>query len=291
LEVRVFDLHGQYIESIGRSGRGPGEFRGPYAVAFDNTGMLWVADESAIRYTVFGTDGQVHRTLARPDRYFLSPGTLVFGPDGSMYEAGFLGRGERGVLRFQVDSVVSAVDTIRFPPFEAPVFPRIGSTEGGGVRIPFAPWQSTAVGVDGAVWVGIGLTYEVMRIGIGGDTLLAFDRTLQPSSVTPHDRAAVEPELSELRQAGYEVDDSRIPGHYPFFEALAVATSGHVWVLRTGPDGQRQYDIFDERGRYGGTLPAPFVSFPAPHITGEYVVGVMQDSLDVQSVGVFRIAK
>lgn len=43
-EVRVFTTTGRYLQTVGRDGRGPGEFRRPVAIAMTPTGQLLVSD-------------------------------------------------------------------------------------------------------------------------------------------------------------------------------------------------------------------------------------------------------
>ena len=42
--IRVFDIDGAFLRSIGRDGEGPGEFRMPCCIAFSPTGLWWVRD-------------------------------------------------------------------------------------------------------------------------------------------------------------------------------------------------------------------------------------------------------
>ncbi len=45
-DVRVYDPSGQYVQTIGGAGEGPGEFRAPHVLAFDSDGVLYVEDRS-----------------------------------------------------------------------------------------------------------------------------------------------------------------------------------------------------------------------------------------------------
>jgi hypothetical protein len=59
-EVRAFSREGAYLASIGRPGKGPGEFTGARALALDEDGALYVLDERLARISVLSPD----RTLA-----------------------------------------------------------------------------------------------------------------------------------------------------------------------------------------------------------------------------------
>jgi hypothetical protein len=51
--VRVFDSRGRYVASVGRRGRGPGEFVNPVSLAVDAAGTLYVLDIGASRVSRF----------------------------------------------------------------------------------------------------------------------------------------------------------------------------------------------------------------------------------------------
>ncbi|MGD2153916.1 MAG: 6-bladed beta-propeller [Gemmatimonadales bacterium] len=109
-QVRAFSREGAFLTSIGRPGKGPGEFTGARAMALDGEGALYVLDERLARISVLSPD----RTLSYQrsvlidyhatdlcflgDRLFLvgrhedgmiqelSPDGALLGSFGSLYE-------------------------------------------------------------------------------------------------------------------------------------------------------------------------------------------------------------
>lgn len=59
-QVRAFSREGAYLASMGRPGKGPGEFTGARALALDEDGALYVLDERLARISVLSPD----RTLS-----------------------------------------------------------------------------------------------------------------------------------------------------------------------------------------------------------------------------------
>jgi hypothetical protein len=51
--ISIFSKDGKFIRSFGRLGSGPGEFRTPHAMVFDQRGRLIVADRGNVRLQVF----------------------------------------------------------------------------------------------------------------------------------------------------------------------------------------------------------------------------------------------
>ncbi len=55
--ISVFDKHGKFLRTIGKTGTGPGEFRTPHALAFDSQGRLIVADRHNHRIQMLTKQG------------------------------------------------------------------------------------------------------------------------------------------------------------------------------------------------------------------------------------------
>ena len=56
--ISVFDSHGKFLRTIGKTGTGPGEFRTPHALAFDSQGRLVVADRHNHRIQILSKEGK-----------------------------------------------------------------------------------------------------------------------------------------------------------------------------------------------------------------------------------------
>ena len=65
--IIVFTLDGQFIRTIGSQGSGPGQFSGPYAVAFahDEDGDMYVLDRNNPRIQVFNVNGVYQREFGK----------------------------------------------------------------------------------------------------------------------------------------------------------------------------------------------------------------------------------
>lgn len=60
--VRVYDAEGQYQQTIGRPGQGPGELRNVSAMYIDREQTLWILDNFNFRITRFSLEGDVLTT-------------------------------------------------------------------------------------------------------------------------------------------------------------------------------------------------------------------------------------
>ncbi len=56
-KVKVFDIRGKYLFSIGKTGRNNGEFNFPLGLGLDETGKIYVADSGNHRVQIFSPEG------------------------------------------------------------------------------------------------------------------------------------------------------------------------------------------------------------------------------------------
>ena len=62
-EIRIFDVAGRHVRSMGRHGEGPGEFRSAWKLWVLPGDTLWAGDYRPWRYNVFTSDGEWVRAV------------------------------------------------------------------------------------------------------------------------------------------------------------------------------------------------------------------------------------
>ena len=93
--VVVFGRRGEYVGTLGRHGRGPGEMQSPWLVAVDARDSIFVWDNALARVSVFGPDLRFRRSFGVPPQWLING--LRFLPDGRLVVAAY-GRNEPGGL-------------------------------------------------------------------------------------------------------------------------------------------------------------------------------------------------
>ena len=76
-----FSPDGEFVDSWGGKGSGPGEFDGPHALAFDSKGRLFVADRSNNRVQIFDKDMQ----FVAEWKQFGRPSGIAIDQDATLY--------------------------------------------------------------------------------------------------------------------------------------------------------------------------------------------------------------
>ncbi len=315
-EVRVFDSAGQYVETLGRRGRGPGEFSRAEAIALLPDGRLVVRDpgNAALevfvpgtteterwRYNVGGlhslaplhTDASgrtyLHTTdLSRTD---FTMHIVVFGPDGT-----------------QIDTLPAPTST--YEPLEVTAEQGPSSV---GYYVPFSPELHWTVHPSGHFLSGVSTEY---RIDLGRDDgVLRIERAADPVPVHEEERARQREDMVQRMRAfapGWTWNGPPIPDHKPFFGDIVAGRDGRIWVevptearAVENPDHDPEdpasapvlwrapvrYDVFEADGTYLGavTPPAGFSTSTRPVFDGDYVWAVTHDELGVSRVVRFRI--
>ena len=82
--IAKFDSEGNFLESWGRIGAAPGDFRTPHGLAFDSRGRLFVADRGNARIQIFDQEGHfidAWYQFGRLSGIYIDDNDLLYGAD------------------------------------------------------------------------------------------------------------------------------------------------------------------------------------------------------------------
>lgn len=310
--IKVFDPNGAFLRTIGREGRGPGEFESGYVAVVGDT--LVVQDASNGRATSFNwRTGTMLSERRTSNRYFFPIGidangraavrTMTVNPDSAKPNA-------QRYVRFPVNAKnADTVDVVAGGQASEskPWLVREGTRVIMGVVVPFQPRAFHAVDRSGAFLTGFSGEYMLRRTTNGTDTTALFGRTWTPTSVNADEKAAiVEQRIAEVHAGNRDLalstirasfDPSLIPDSRPAFEGIWVDADGRSWVRRTDRDTTAaQFDLFDQRGRWLDVLSIPASDWPEspwiPVALGRHEVAVPLEGDDGRPlVRVYRLER
>jgi hypothetical protein len=307
--VRVFGSNGDYLQTIGGPGEGPGEFRRPNGLVITPDGRLWVSDTQSKRLTAFELDGTLLDTYPRGfitgvsyywDAVSVGEGmiyesTTIWAPGNGAIERVYLGLrpGEAGI---------QPTDTILRPPELEKVLWNVGRTgtaggpvEAGVVPVPFTPVVRDHLDPRGGFWAGTTDAMRFVRHSFDGDTIqIIEDSGLQPRPVTSLDRDRALEVLRDRFGEALLADEGQMPGIMPFWNDFFIDVEGRLWVERFRPPSRevlesRIWTVFSPEGVYMGAFNLPLESTPTPVIRNGRLVGIVRDSLNVEYVVVFAL--
>ncbi len=305
-EVRFYDPAGQLIASAGGEGEGPGEFQ--LLSRIDAVGdSIFAYDRGLGRMSVVSGGGEFTRSFglpflddhppARPlgvfdDRSILADSPYDFGPESTI-----------GFQRLRELMV-------RIDPDDGTIVDRVGDFPGnefylaevngqlGSQAVPFARQSVTAV-FGNAFFFGSADAFVVDRHASDGRLLASF-RIVRPAR--PAGEAELDRFIANLAEnAPNEEVASRLEAHYrqmplpdsmPAYSRLLVDAVGNLWVQEYSGVmfSASTWSVFDDDGRWLGTVDMP-EGFTAYQIGDDFVLGRLEDELDIEFVVVFGLEK
>ncbi|MEQ9568956.1 MAG: hypothetical protein RLN75_02095 [Longimicrobiales bacterium] len=297
-ELRLYAPGGDFLESIGREGQGPGEFTFPTATWVTGGDSLVVREFQ--RVSVLGSDGAFARSSPAspwPPQDRFQDGTFLFTvvpPGLDTFEPGY-SRPDQALVRAQADG--SEADTLRI--VEGTERYRFQSSA-GGVSSHFAPFGTTRTAVVGGgdVYTTAGRTFEVVVLDGTGTVRSILRRTVQAETVTDRHVQALESAILESAPDRTHPDRRRMflewsyPDEMPVIDRLAVDAEGHLWVraYSATPRTEREWSVMSAEGHWLGQVVTP-AAFEVMEIGPDYIAGVHVDGLGVEHVQVFRLER
>ncbi|MGH7468013.1 MAG: 6-bladed beta-propeller [Longimicrobiales bacterium] len=300
-ELLFFGRDGRFLNRLNKKGNGPGEFRRAYLVPYTSNDSLLIRDTGHTRYTLFSTDGQMHRSFM-PDR----PGVMV-GTVGGVSESGIVitalldavplveGQQTRPMVVRWISMESGRADTVARFNMHSYFVPDVAGTP---IEIPvlFTTSPSATVGVQGFFVIG-GDTPDIRAFDNTGRLIRIFRVAGAPRPVTPEDvDGAIDfqvprwaPYQSGVRRAYEQMD---IPNHWPTFQSVRVDRLGWIWaeLFRTTKDATPRWMVFDSSGVARGVVDLP-PGFEVQDIGPDQVLGRWLDDLRVEHVRRYRLER
>jgi hypothetical protein len=297
-QIRVFAQDGRHLRDIGRPGAGPGEFRDLYSLAWLDESLAAMDPRNA-RIAVLAPTGEwiegiQHFPITGP------PSLIRLHPlgDDGFYAPAIDMRSQS--IPFVRMTRSGPMDTIAAP--VAPADVRSAGVvcrrpDGGitGISVPEAPSMVYGFPIGGGAvaksWTEI---YQIVVESYAGDTLRVVRRLVDPLPYTDQLWDEAIGPYNSLREnfpgAQCQPASMQRPRSRAALRHLLFDDRERMWVEAAAQNGFR-WEIFDRDGRLVGTaaLPPRAVGIP-PYVRTDHLYQVETDEMDVQYVGVYRIA-
>lgn len=302
--IRVFSSEGDYLQSAGREGRGPGELQWFQIVSPYRGDSLWVHDYAQEIVTVFSPALTYARGFRNPvpeGNYWvtgsLADGRFLLTSPGS----GRPGRGP-GIVADTSGILLSAPDGSSVDTIGAYVsgMTRYG-VDGRSYPVHFSPNGRAMVAGDRII-VTEGKEFEYSELELDGTVRRIVRKEHEPAPVTNElieeykahalDAVSADPGASpelvrrSLDEAEYA---SRLPALHP---DPKVDPLGHLWIRRYHFPrvDAREWEVFDSDGVWLGTVETP-PGLEVHEIGVDHIIGVAKGEYDVPYVQVHRLSR
>jgi hypothetical protein len=279
--VYRFRADGFFLDSIGRAGGGPGEFRHPLTIAAGPNGEIAVGDGAASSLTIwFGAGGNTSRTAV--------PGHLAstWWTRGGLFLKAFplgaAGPPEEGKVLFYraTPGAATAVTPVASVRYRRDLQRHMAT----GLTCEYCPATVTPEGAP-LVSDADPTAYRIVQVGPDGQPLRIWQRERLPP--VPFTRTELEQIRAGMARVGQPFDPSRFR-YRPRIAGIAMDDLGNLWVLRNVPDGKPPaLDVFDPNGRFLTSLEVPPASRELK-VRGNTVLLVGEGESGEPAVHVFR---
>ena len=303
-EIRRFDAAGREGERVAGPGQGPGELGRVNGFSIDRLGSVWVVDWGNMRTHEFPVDGAV-RTHPYPVDLFAGlwegavaeDGRFWFRESGSDRQPGPSQGGiAQGTEFVYLTSTVPESETVDSIFLGTSPFVTFSLSRGRySQRLPFTPQRLVSVDPSGSVWTALSNEYRLVRIDLGGDTLLVIEVEAAAAPLSRRERSAEIEALEKLigPDEDFTVDwDVVMPTSKAVVQQITIDEQGNAWVQRSNGDGTA-FDVFTRDGDFLARFEGPFTPwrYANPVVRGDRMVTVLSDSLDVHTVLVLGIPR
>lgn len=232
--IKIFDRSGNFLNTIGGRGQGPGEMSDPGKVCVSNNNELVVLDFQNRCLLFFSHEGKYLKTLK-------SRGMLLLG-------LRLDSKGNFIVSTLKLSQSFPEYELMKFDPHLNPLF-KIGSMpyqQNYSALNPFAPGYTYAVDQNDNIVYGYSNKYEIQIFSPQGEILKKITKEYDAVRVTD-----AEKEEENSNAPSYVSFD--FPDTHSAFQSILVDEEGRIFVKTWNKENSRKgfyYDIFDSQGRY-----------------------------------------
>jgi sugar lactone lactonase YvrE len=216
--IQKFDPDGNYIETIGNRGQGPGEFYLPLSLDIDTRGYLYVSDPQNQRVQILKPDGTDNKTISFHETpagiiRLLKSGDIVMGKGGIIFAFGPGGGSQ------DPEKLMKILDTEGniLNEFGEPVTYKDSFVNRTGNNFSFA------VDKDDSVYLSFEYQNRIEKYSPQGELLWKADRKLGYSTDISKAKA-------QVKRTGGNVQ-VQAPQMNRCSKGIAVDTQGRVWVV------------------------------------------------------------
>lgn len=251
--IQKYDKNGNYLQTIGRKGQGPGEFERPFDIVLDEKGCIYVSEGRKMH--VFDPKGNsIKDTLL--SNFIMG---YSIDPEGNIIAYGFV-LAERaqnfGVLLINPEGKITKT-VAEYPGMS--MVSRKGTTFSFShtymSQLSFSPIEKKGVAF------GYGLEYKLIVTDFSAEATLIIKKDEPSQSVSHREKDKIITDfLESTAEDGREwprdvvEEGANFPDHRPFFTGMVSDDIGRLYVRRLksvlDESKEAEFDIFGPEGFY-----------------------------------------
>lgn len=251
--IQKYDKDGNYLQTIGRKGQGPGEFERAFRMVLDSKGRIYVNEFRKIH--IFGENGEFKRSRnigSSISSYRITKDGNILGHSRTSSEEG------RTLDIVLIDSEGKKLKTIASFTDQSG-FMRKGNISIGmslpfGARLYFCP-LSEELGI-----YGYSSEYKLFVINSSGEITHIIEKDEPRQAVTQKEKRKIIKDRVERQRGSLKLSEGDIkkllnfPKYKAFYTQIITDDKSRIYVRKMKPvssnDKIRSYDLFSQEGYY-----------------------------------------
>lgn len=262
--LQKFDLTGQYLQTIGKKGQGPGEFESPSRLFLDKENNIYVSERQKRKIHMFNSKGEFVKIIHLSNTttsFFIAPDKNIFGIANIRTEE----ESKRCVVKMdpkgEIIKNIAQFATIR------PV--RRKGTGNGVATFSISHQYNPALYFSRAFnnkhLYAHSSEYSLFQVNLEGDLELIIKKEEPQHLISQKEKNKIYERFSDLEERwskGVVKEAVKFPSHRPFFNKIATDERGRIYVSRVKPvideSEEVEFDIFSKEGYYLYKTKLPF---------------------------------
>jgi len=251
--IQKFDKNGQFLQTIGKKGQGPGEFERPYSLFLDKNNNIYVSDRGKIHF--FSHTGEFIKTIPLSDQvsiFFVSSEGNIYGLMTQRSER------ERTELIVKMNSEGKILKNIAKFAEVTQVMRKSGNTISRfSITHTYNHSLYFAFSNDDQLFSGNSSEYVFSQTNLEGDVELIVKKEEAFPPISQKEKDKIFEGLSQLvEQWPKEVVEEAVqfPSYRPFFDRILTDDRGRIFIRRVKPvldeSENVEFDIFSKDGYY-----------------------------------------
>lgn len=264
--IQKFDKSGNYLQTIGRKGQGPGEFETPYSFFIDFQNNLYISEGRKIQ--IFKNSGKYIRSIPLTSRiydFFIdSQGNIIahsFLSDGEFSQNVILKFDSKGKIIEKMAEFLDVKSVLRKD--------SRGSSFSFTYYHRYNYWLQFLPISDQIFAYAYPSEYRIFTINSDGNLMLKIEKGEPPHSISQKEKEYIirRAEENTSRRGkkwpkGVIEEACQFPPHRPFFNRILVDNKGRIYVRRVKSvleeSEKVEFDIFSKDGYYLYKVYLPF---------------------------------
>jgi hypothetical protein len=262
--LQKFDQAGQYLQTIGKKGQGPGEFEGPSRLFLDKEKNIYISERRKRKIHMFNSQGEFLKS------FLLSYTTTNFSitPDENIFGVATISTDEesnRCIVKMDPKGKV-VKNIAQFAAIKLVKRKGTGNTiTTFRISHQYVPALYFSRAVNNKHFYAYSSEYSLFQVNLEGDLELIIKKEEPLHPISQKEKNKIYERFSNLEERwskGVVKEAVQFPSHRPYFNRIVTDDRGRIYVKRVksviDESEEVEFDIFSKEGHYIYKANLPF---------------------------------